>query len=110
MKRKTQYQHVTQPHLKIIKTLWRDKPIRTSFVVIDLNGQEYPQNFLCIFPKNWFKKNQKSNLCRSKFFNIFGEQPHEIARTLLEDALRRETDSGVRAEIQTRLREVRESE
>lgn len=110
MKRRANNQSVTQPHLKIIRTLWRDKPIRTSFVVIDLNGQEYPQNFVCILPKNWFKKNQKSNLCRSKFIQLFGEQTHEVARTLLEDALRKETDSGVKAEIQTRLREVIESE
>jgi len=110
MKRGLDRHNITQPHLKIIKTLWRNRPIKISFVVVDLNGEQYPQNFVCIFPKNWFKRNQKSNLSRSKFFRLFGEKTHEIAGTILEDALKRETDAKVKAEIEARLKEVRESE
>jgi hypothetical protein len=110
MKRKPNRHHVTQPHLKIIRTLWKNSPIKTSYVVVDLNaGQEYPQNFVCVFPKNLFRRNQKANLRRTKFFRVFDEKSHEMAGNLLEDALKRETDSKIKAEIEALLEEIMES-
>jgi hypothetical protein len=99
-----------KPCLKIVKTLWQNTPLQFSFVVVDLNiGQEYPQNFLCVFPRNLFRKNQRSNLKRSKFAEIFGEKIHEVARKLLQEALRKETDKEARRHIESSLREVTES-
>jgi len=99
-----------QPHLKVIRTLWQDRPIKISFVVVDLNdGHEYPQNFLCVFPRNLFKRNRKGNLQRSKFFRVFGEKSREVAKSLLEDALKREPDLEVRRKIESSLREVKEA-
>jgi len=99
-----------QPKLKIMKTVWQNTPIQISFVVVDLSvSREYPQNFLCPFPKNLLKRNQKGNLKRSKFFQIFGEKTYEMAKRLLEDALERETDMKIKTEIETRLKEVRGS-
>ena len=102
--------HIIQPHLKVVRTLWQNSPVQTSFVVVDLNnGQEYPQNFVCVFPKNLFRKNQRSNLKRSKFVQIFGEKAHRVARELLQEALKRETDREVRRHIESSLREVIEA-
>ena len=102
--------HTIKPYLKVVKTFWQDTPVQTSFVVIDLNeGQEYPQNFLCVFPKNLFRKNQRSNLKRSKFAKIFGEKTHEVARKLLQEALRKETDREARRHIESSLKEVIDS-
>jgi hypothetical protein len=102
--------HIIQPHLKVVRTLWQNSPVQTSFVVVDLNnGQEYPQNFVCVFPKNLFRRNQKSNLKRSRFFRVFGEKTHEVARKLLADALKRETSLEVRRQIEASLRDVNES-
>jgi hypothetical protein len=93
-----------------MKTLWQNTPVQISFVVVDLNkGQEYPQNFLCVFPKNLFRKNQRSNLKCSKFAKIFGEETHEVARKLLKEALRKETDKEARHHIESSLKEVTES-
>ncbi len=102
--------HTIKPYLKVVKTFWQDTPVQTSFVVIDLNeGQEYPQNFLCVFPKNLFRKNQRSNLKRSKFAKIFGEKTHEVARKLLQEAFRKETDREARRHIESSLKEVIDS-
>jgi len=102
--------HAILPHLKVVRTLWQDNPVQVSFVVVDLNsGQEYPQNFVCVFPMNLFRRNQRSNLKRSKFYRVFGEKTHEVARRLLADALKRETSTEVRRQIEASLREVNEA-
>jgi hypothetical protein len=102
--------HTIQPHLKVVKTLWQNTPVQMSFVVVDMDkGQQYPQNFVCIFPKNLFRKNQKSNLKRSKFVRIFGERTYEVARKLLQEALKTETDREARHHIESSLKEVIES-
>lgn len=99
-----------QPHLKVVKTFWQDTPVQISFVVTDLSkGQEYPQNFLCVFPKNLFRRNQRSNLKRSKFARIFGEKTHKMARELLQEALTRETNREARLHIESSLKEVIDS-
>lgn len=102
--------HTIKPHLKVVKTLWQNTPVQISLVVVDLDkGQEYPQNFICVFPKNLFRKNQRSNLKRSKFAKIFGKETHEVARKLLQEALRKETDKESRRHIESSLKEVTES-
>jgi hypothetical protein len=102
--------HTIQPHLKVMRTLWQNTSVQISFVVVDLNnGHEYPQNFVCVFPRNLFRRNQKSNLKRSKFFRFFGEKTHEVARRLLADALKRETSLDVRSQIEASLRDVNEA-
>ena len=99
-----------QPYLKVVKKLWQNTPVQISFVVVDLNkGQQYPQNFVCVFPKNLFRRNQRSNLKRSKFVKAFGEGAHEVARKLLQEALKRETNKEVRLYIESSLKEVIES-
>jgi hypothetical protein len=103
--------HTIQPHLKVVRTLWQNNPVQISFVVVDLNnGHEYPQNFVCVFPKNLFRRNQKGNLKRSKFFCVFGEKTHEVARKLLADALKREASLEVRRQIEASLRDVNEAD
>jgi hypothetical protein len=98
-----------QPQLKIIKTVWPNNSTTISFVVVNLSmSPEYPQNFLCVFPKNLFKRNQKGNLRESQFFRIFGEKTYETARDLLEKALERETEFNTRMEIAAILEEVNE--
>lgn len=110
IERKSKRENITQPHLKVIRVFWQGRPVKTSFVVIDLNsGHEYPQNFLCIFPKNLFKRNRKGLLKRSKFFRFFGEKSHEVARSMLEDALKKERDLEIRRQIESSLREVKEA-
>ncbi len=97
-----------QPKLKIIKTVWQNSLIRTSFIIVDQSVTEgYPQNFLCTFPKSLFKRGQKGNLKRSKFFQIFGEEASGMAEKLLEDALGREADLQIRTEIESILRGIR---
>jgi len=107
VKTKSVRDHVARPHLKIIRTVWQNSAVQASFVVIDLDGgSEYPQNFVCVFPRNLFRRNQKGNLKRSRFYRIFGEKTYETARRLLEDALNRETDMDTRRQIEASLREV----
>jgi hypothetical protein len=102
--------YTIKPHLQVVKTLWQNIPVQISFVVVDLNrGDEYPQNFLCVFPRNLFRKNQRSNLKRSKFAKIFGEETHEVARKLLQEALKKETDKEARRHVESSLKEVAES-
>jgi len=97
-----------QPQLKIVKTFWQNNSIQISLVVVDLGlGQEYPHNFVCVFPKNLFRKNQKGNLRNSQFSHIFGEKAYEKARELLEDALKRETELEMKEEIEAILKDVR---
>jgi len=97
-----------QPKLKIIKTVWQNNLMQTSFIIVDLSvAGGYPQNFLCTFPKNLFKRGQRGNLKRSRFFQIFGEEACGMAEKLLEDALGRETDLEVKTEIKAILKEIK---
>ena len=97
------------PQLKTIKTIWPNNSTQISFVVVDSSmTSEYPQNFVCVFPKNLFRRNRKGNLRKSRFFRIFGEKTYRMARDLLEDTLKGETDSNAKMEIATVLKEVRE--
>jgi len=84
--------------------------VQTFFVVIDLSiGKEYPQNFLCLFPRNILGRNHKGHLKLSPFHRIFGDKTYEVAKSLLEEALKREKDAIVRREIETSLEKLMES-
>jgi hypothetical protein len=96
-----------QPELKIITTVWRNITVQTFFVVVDLSiGKEYPQNFLCLFPRNILGRNHKGHLKLSQFHRIFGDKTYEVAKGLLEGALKKETDECVRREIETILKSM----
>jgi hypothetical protein len=83
--------------------------VEIFFVVVDLNiGKEYPQNFLCLFPRNILGRNHKGHLKLSQFYRIFGDKTHEVAKSLLEGALKRERDARVRKEIETILEKLME--
>lgn len=99
-----------QPELKIITTVWRNTTVQAFFVVVDLSiGKEYPQNFLCLFPRNILGRNHKGHLKLSQFHRIFGDKTYEVAKSLLEEALKRERDASVRKEIETTLEKLMET-
>jgi len=70
------------------------------FAVVDFSKSKgYPSNFVCMLPLQLGAT--KSN---SIFLQVFGDQSLEQAKALLKDALERENDSDVKAEIQRRLK------
>jgi hypothetical protein len=69
------------------------------FIVVDLSkSKSYPQNFVCVLPLKLGKG--KSD---SAFLKVFKDKSLEQAKALLKDALEREDDSEVKAEIERRL-------
>ncbi len=71
-----------------------------TFAVLDLDkSKSYPQNFVCILPKRVTPEGKTQNT----FYRIFGEKSVAEAKNLLINALKRENDSEVRAEIERRL-------
>jgi hypothetical protein len=69
-------------------------------VVIDLDrSKRYPLNFICILPSNCHIVRK-----HSIFSSIFGNCSMEVARKLLQRALKRERDSEIRKELQERLK------
>ncbi len=96
-----------QPQLKIITTTWHNTIVQISFVVVDLSiGKEYPQNFLCLFPRNILGRNHRGHLKVSPFHRIFGDKTYEVAKILLEDALRKERNAKIRKEIEATLKKL----
>ena len=70
-------------------------------VVVDLDrSKNYPLNFVCIFPQTIISPGKHSNL----FGKIFGTRSLEVARILLQKALRREKDAEIRKELTKRLK------
>jgi hypothetical protein len=71
------------------------------FSLIDLNKAEnYPSNFVCLLPKNLQTESNPNRM----FLKIFGNESKRIAVDLLTNALKCESDLGVRDEIQKRLK------
>jgi DNA-directed RNA polymerase subunit RPC12/RpoP len=69
------------------------------FAVVDFSkSKSYPQNFVCVLPVQLGKG--KSD---SAFLKVFKDKSLEQAKALLKDALEREDDSEVKAEIERRL-------
>ena len=78
-----------------------DNCLRKSFrfAVVDFSkSKSYPQNFVCVLPVQLGKG--KSD---SAFLKVFKDKSLEQAKALLKDALEREDDSEVKAEIERRL-------
>ena len=71
-------------------------------VVVDLDkSKKYPQNFVCILPQTaitWGK---------NIFNKVFGSNSLEVAKKLLQRALKREQDDDIRKELQTRLKTLK---
>ena len=73
---------------------------RFNFAVIDLDKAEaYPMNYVCALPT--LKAGVKSE---NAFVKKFGNTSHEIAQILLEKALKEESNSDIREEIEKRLK------
>ena len=73
------------------------------FVIVDTeNNKDYPLNFVCVLPKCLINT-------RSAFRKIFGEENIPIAKRLLSNALRKESDSEIKSEIRKRLKMIHEN-
>lgn len=72
-----------------------------KFAVIDFDKADlYPLNFVCMLP---MKINLDSKT-ECKFREIFGDRSVIVARTLLHEALKRETNAEVKTEIERRVK------
>ena len=72
------------------------------FAVIDFSrSKSYPANFICILPVKVDQGNGKS---LNVFRELFGDKSLDLAKELLNDALKIEKDAEVIAEIERRLK------
>jgi hypothetical protein len=70
------------------------------FAVVDLNTSEnYPSNFVSMLPM----RIDSDGKIQSTFTKFFGTKSLETARKLLAEALKKEDDSEIKAEIERRL-------
>jgi hypothetical protein len=75
---------------------------KVLFVVVDSDrSMTYPLNFLCVFPLS-------QGLCsgRSAFRKLFGDDAFPLAKKLLIKALAKESDSEIKTEIRSRLKQL----
>lgn len=77
----------------------KPKHIRMSIVDLD-KSPDYPVNFVCNLPKN-IKVNERQP---SNFSKTFGDSKLEVAKTLLNDALKTEDDPDIISDIEARLK------
>lgn len=76
------------------------KPNRIKFAVIDLDiSRKYPENFVCILPRNINLKIKDQNQFQEKF----KEHSLDVAKQLLNKALVKEKDQDLIKEINNRL-------
>jgi len=72
---------------------------RFRFAIVNLDREgSYPSNFVCMLPIHIIPGGKPSN-----FAQIFGDKSLELARRLLKEALKKERDSEVKAEIERRI-------
>jgi DNA-directed RNA polymerase subunit RPC12/RpoP len=72
------------------------------FAVVDSNkSKNYPSNFVCMLPVKLYQG--KTNY-GSVFGTLFGDKSLEFAIGLLNDALKTEEDTEIKAEIEKRLK------
>ena len=70
------------------------------FVVVDIDrSRKYPQNFVCILPKQ-IKANSRRH---TRFQRKFGDESLDLAKKLLKRSLKSENDWQVKEEIRERL-------
>lgn len=73
------------------------------FAIVDQDRKErYPANFVCILPQHMSSSGSDSSI----FAKTFREKHIEMAKKLLNDALRIETDPQIKKEITERLRQL----
>jgi len=71
------------------------------FAVIDLDKSEnYPANYVCMLPFQPSINGKGQNI----FSELFGKDGLELAKRLLNEALKTETDSEIKAKIEKRLK------
>ena len=76
---------------------------RIRFAVVDLDKSDnYPQNFVCGLPA--LTETMLKRTAEYLFLQFFGKRSSEVAKALLTDALRDETDLEVKVEIERRLK------
>ncbi len=69
------------------------------FAIVDSDNKSgYPANFICLLPQLGKNVNEKS-----MFSRLFGEQSTVKAEQMLSEALLKESDNIVKAEIMKRL-------
>ena len=74
---------------------------RFRFAVIDLDkSRDYPANFVCILPSVMSVEKKSNNI----YQKIFGNEGLEQAKVLLTAAMKTESESGIKAEIERRLK------
>jgi hypothetical protein len=72
------------------------------FAVVDFSrSKSFPQNFVCMLP---VKVNQDNRKVANVFGGLFGEKSVDFAMELLNKALKNESDTDVKAEIERRLK------
>ncbi len=77
--------------------------IRIRFAVVDLDKSDhYPENFVCMLPSF-----DGAGWRGGPFERFFVDKHLDMAKSLLTDALREETDSEVCAEIERRLARIK---
>jgi len=71
------------------------------FAVIDLDkSKNYPANYVCMLPLQPRANGKGHNV----FSELFGNDSLELAKRLLTEALKTETDPEIKAEIEKRLK------
>ena len=71
------------------------------FAVIDLDKSEnYPANYVCMLPFQPSINGKGQNI----FSELFGKDGLELAKRLLNEALKTESDSEIKAKIEERLK------
>jgi hypothetical protein len=79
------------------------KPKHIRFAIIDLDrSPNYPVNCVRNLPKS-IKVNERQP---SNFSKTFGDKKMELAKKLLNDALETEDDLEIKAEIESRLKNL----
>jgi hypothetical protein len=72
------------------------------FAVVDSSrSKSYPANFVCMLPA---KVDQGKGKIANVFGTLFGDKSLELAKDLLSDALKTESDIEVKNEIERRLK------
>ena len=72
-------------------------------VVVDPEkGKKYPENFVCVLPAQF-------GFPSVVFEKLYGDRSREAAKEFLTEALQRENDCEIRAEIQRRIKALDQS-
>ena len=88
---------ITEKEIKHYNTETKTKYI---FTVIDLDrSKQYPQNFVSLLPKNIKATAKPANI----FEELFGNKSLEMAKYLLEEALKTRPNSKIKQAIRRRL-------